>query len=145
MTRLLIILPIFLLLTGCVNRTAAPEDIDMSNVLFATPIPEEGALPGVPITNELLIKKALAVRLNIPLDNLELTITADENEYAAGQVRIIDANRQLRWYAVREKGGWQIISARTTLIRCSELEAYPDFPTTLVPQCLTDQGQTVSR
>lgn len=127
---------------GCSNRRTVTSP-DMSNIQYASPSPDEGAAPGVPITNETLIKDALTQTLNTT--SIEVTITADEGEYAAGKVKLLDTSQELQWYAVKEKGGWQIISARTDLIRCSEITDFPDFPLTLVPQCQTDQGQILNR
>lgn len=47
------------------------------------------------------------------------------------------------WFAAKENGVWQLVYDGNGIIQCSDLKEYPDFPSSLIPQCFDEKANTL--
>lgn len=87
---------------------------------------------------EAAIRIALAERLGIGTEEMEITITESAGEHLSGRV-----NNGF-FFAVKRNDTWQIVHDGSAAPPCEDIEAY-QFPTDMVPQCLDENNKLVVR
>lgn len=101
-----------------------------------------------PKTNDSdLIKQAMANKLGKKVADLNITISKNDGKYASGGV--IEKNAEAGggyFFAVKDKGIWKIVADGNGTIDCASLVSYPDYPTSMIPECFdTKTGKPVKR
>jgi hypothetical protein len=75
------------------------------------------------------------------------TVTLDGIEggrFAHGGVRDANGSGAL-WFASLVDGSWQIVWDGNGIVDCARLEPHPDYPASLLPQCVKSDGSLQSR
>jgi hypothetical protein len=47
------------------------------------------------------------------------------------------------WFAAKVNGSWKLVWDGNGIILCSDIDPYPDFPVSMVPQCYNDKTDTM--
>ena len=95
-----------------------------------------------PKTDAEQIKEVLVAKYDWDADNIVLTVRTNDGQYASGGVREINALAGGgMWFAAKVDGQWQIVSDGNGTAMCSDLTAYPDFPSDLIPECWDEVSQ----
>jgi len=91
-----------------------------------------------------VIKKYIALKHRSDENSLTLSISKIEGNFAQGGVS--DEGGGGMWFAAKEDGVWKLVWDGNGTIDCSILTLYPDFPTSMIPQCWDEAKQdTVAR
>ncbi len=101
---------------------------------------------GCPAANDSeLIRQALFKKNNWPENNsIAVTISFNDGRYAKGTVASQGGGGYV--FAAKVNGAWQIVTDGNGVISCSALTAFPDYPTTLIPECYDQStGKEVKR
>lgn len=80
-----------------------------------------------------LIKQALYKKNNWDEGSVTVVVSANDGKYAKGTANAQGGGGL--FFAEKVNGIWEIVYDGNGIILCSALEKYPDFPTTLIPQC----------
>lgn len=75
---------------------------------------------------------------------LNISVAIIDGGYAKGGTSVEGMGGGM-WFASEVNGMWQLVWDGNGIIECSDLEAYPEFPSTLIPECydsLTQQMMT---
>jgi len=108
--------------------------------LNATPTPtvdEAAVLKNV-------IKKYIALKHNSDESSLSISVSKIEGNYAQGGVS--DEGGGGMWFAAKEDGLWMLVWDGNGVIECSDISLYPEFPTSMIPECYNETTQeTVKR
>ncbi|MFI5265661.1 MAG: hypothetical protein ACHQT7_02855, partial [Candidatus Levyibacteriota bacterium] len=105
-----------------------------------TPIPtvDEAAVLKV------VIKKYIALEHNSNENSLTITVSKIEGNYAQGDASAEGGGGM--WFAAKEDGVWKLVWDGNGTIDCSTLTLYPNFPTSMIPECYDPATQnTVKR
>jgi hypothetical protein len=90
--------------------------------------------------DNLLIKKALFADNNWPDDgSMTFTVSTNDGKYASGGVSSQGGGGY--FFAEKVNGKWEIVADGNGTISCSDMEKYPDFPKTLIPECYNETTQ----
>ncbi len=87
------------------------------------------------------VKNALIAEHGSDASSLNITVSKIQGNYATG-----DASAQGGgglWFAAKVNGQWKLVWDGNGNIQCSSLTAYPNFPTSMIPQCWDDKTQNV--
>lgn len=80
-------------------------------------------------------------------DSIIVTINKNDGQYAGGGVK--EKNAEVGggyFFAVKDQGKWKIIADGNGTIDCAVLIPYPDYPTSLIPECFDmNTGKPVTR
>lgn len=89
------------------------------------------------------IKQALIKKNNWAKDmNLEVTISKREGIYVSGGVREKDTMAGGGYFfAVQDGGEWVIVADGNGVISCESVDLYPEYPSSLIPECWDEDGQ----
>lgn len=87
---------------------------------------------------EAAIRIALAERLDVGTEEMEIRITDSSGEYLSGRVN------NGYFYAVNRNDTWLIVHDGPAAPPCKDIEAY-QFPVEMVPQCLDKNNKLVTR
>lgn len=105
-----------------------------------TPIPtvDEAA------TLKYVIKKYIALKHSSNEESLTITVSKIEGNYAQGGAS--DGGGGGMWFAAKEDGVWKLVWDGNGVIECSTFTLYPNFPTSMIPECYdTDKQDIVKR
>lgn len=93
------------------------------------------------------IKQALADKNNWNPEEIKITVSKNDGLYATGGVgSITPGPGGGMWFAAKVDGNWQIVWDGNGVISCENLTNYPDYPTTLIPECYDSlTNKTVKR
>lgn len=94
------------------------------------------------------IKVALVAKYNWDPATVKFTLHKTvEDKYASGGVNFIGADAGGGYvFAAKVNDKWQIVADGNGIIECSSLKPYPDFPTSLIPECYNSTtGKTQKR
>ena len=94
-----------------------------------------------------LIKEALVLKNDWNPNDIEVTITSNEGKFAKGMVGPVGGGPGGGlFFAALVNGEWEIVWDGNGITDCASLEAYPDYPTDLIPQCYdSSTGQMIER
>lgn len=83
-----------------------------------------------------LIKDALVAKNNWNSEEIEITLSHNDGEYAAGGVggETPQGGGGL-WFAAKVNGNWQIVWDGNGIVMCENLTDYQNFPASLIPEC----------
>lgn len=88
------------------------------------------------------IKDVLVAKYDWDADNIVLTVGSNDGQYASGGVRELSSQTGGgMWFAAKVNDQWQIVTDGNGVPMCSDLAAYPDFPTSLIAECWDESTQ----
>lgn len=91
------------------------------------------------------IKQALIKKNNWAKDmSLEVTINKREGIYVSGSVR--EKNTETGggyFFAVKDEDIWVIVADGNGIISCESVDLYPEYPTSLIPECWDNASQNL--
>ena len=124
---------------GLPTPTSAIEDQTQTPTTSPTITP-------LPTIDDLsAIKGALAIKLGIPVSNLDVYIGKNTGEYIKGNVKEKTSETGGGYYlAAKVEGKWVIIYDGQSTPTCTQLESY-NFPKDMAPECLNSSGKVITR
>jgi hypothetical protein len=87
-----------------------------------------------------LIRQALFLKNGWTDDSIEVTLSSNDGTYANGLVQSGGGGGY--FFAIKEDLEWKIVADGNGMIDCQLLTEYPDYPTTLIPECYDFQTET---
>lgn len=84
------------------------------------------------------LSKEFSKKYNKPLDVFKLSLDTDLGSYAKGSVLLKEEGGGGIWFGAKVNDVWQLVYDGNGIIPCSDLKQYPDFPSSLIPQCFDD-------
>lgn len=90
------------------------------------------------------ISHQLATKYNKDLSNVEVSVDQNTTEFAKGNVRFKDEFGGAIWFGAKQDGKWILASDGQGPMLCQIAEKY-SFPEDLVPSCIDNQGNLVTR
>lgn len=118
--------------------------VELKPTSNSTPIPT--VMPTVittpGISDEQLIKQALADRHSKTVGETEMSINHNTGTHAQGVVRFTGEISGAWWLAYNDGSGWLIVDAGNGTISCAVIAPY-NFPTSLVPECYDEATSTL--
>lgn len=93
---------------------------------------------------EQAITEQLGIKYNRPAEDITVTVGTDTGRYAKGDVRFRDEAGGALWFAAKIETGWQLVADGQGPMACVVAEQYA-MPTELVPGCLSETGEMVTR
>lgn len=91
--------------------------------------------PAVDTVSDLaLIKQALVAKDHLDLTDVTVTLAKDTGQYASGAVNGSGGGGY--YFAAKTGNTWVIVASGNGSIMCSDLVNYPDFPSSMIPECL---------
>lgn len=113
-----------------------PKSSTVSEV--ATPTPVE-----IAVSDETLIKQALAEKYQKNISDVELTIGQTDGDFAKGTVNYAGEMGGGWWLAARQGGKWVIAQDGNGIVDCQSVTPF-NFPTTMVPSCIDENGNLMN-
>ncbi len=110
--------------------------ISPTTILTITPLPTTDDLSA--------IRETLAIKLGIPANNLDVSISKNTGEYAKGNVKEKESVGGGYYLAAKAEGKWVIVYDGQSTPTCKQLEFY-NFPKDMVPECLNSSGKVITR
>ncbi len=86
------------------------------------------------------IKQALATKFGNDGSTLNVSVSKIEGNYAQGAVS--DEGGGGMWFAAKVNGVWKLVWDGNGVILCTDLAPYPDFPTSMIPECYNETTQS---
>jgi hypothetical protein len=87
------------------------------------------------------MKNAIAPKAG---DSFVITVSKIDGSYAKGTAS--DDGGGGMWFAAKVGDVWKLVWDGNGVIQCSDLSAYPSFPSSMIPECWDDATQkTVKR
>ncbi len=115
--------------------TSQPSSTPTQEVIISTPTPivDEGSIL------KQTIKNALVVEHGNQANSLNITVSKIEGGYASGGAS--EQGGGAMWFAAKINGIWKLVWDGNGVILCSNLTAYPAFPSNLISECWNDKTQ----
>lgn len=88
---------------------------------------------------ELAIKNQLIAKHGSSVEALDISVSKVEGAYATGGAGKEGLGGGM-WFAAQVDGLWKLVWDGNGIISCADLESYPDFPTTMIPECFDPIG-----
>lgn len=125
-------------------------------MVTATPVlsPTEGMIttsPGAPSTPSATatvdetavliaaVKQGLVVEHGPDANSLNVTVSTIQNGYAKGMASSQGGGGL--WFAAKVGGVWKLVWDGNGIIDCTTLTPYPNFPTSMIPECFNSSTQ----
>jgi hypothetical protein len=89
-----------------------------------------------------VIKKYIALKHNSKENSLTITVSKIEGNYAQGGASDEGGGGGM-WFAAKEDGAWRLVWDGNGVIECSTLTLYPNFPTSMIPECYDTAKQDI--
>ena len=86
-------------------------------------------------TDEEQIMDLFVAKYNWQTDEVELMISENDGQYASGGVKQVGAISGGMWFAAKLGEDWHLVWDGNGTVMCSDLVNYPDYPTTMIPEC----------
>ena len=81
------------------------------------------------------MKNIFIKKYNWDISKINLSVKKEEGDYASGGVNNTDEPGGAMWFAAKVNGSWQLVFDSNGIITCDALTNYPQYPTTIIPQC----------
>lgn len=124
------------------------EDLDVYEKMIVT-VKISTPLTPIPTVDEAsvlryVIKKYIALKHKSDENSLTITVSKIEGNYAQGSVS--EEGGGGMWFAEKNEGAWMLVWDGNGTIECSTFKLYPNFPTSMIPECYDSSKQeTVKR
>ena len=110
--------------------------------LVLTAVPSVGPTVDETVTLKVIIKQALVAKHGSNANQLNITVSKIERNYAQGGASVINQGGGM-WFATKVNSAWKLVWDGNGVILCSDLMAYPDFPTNMIPECFNDKTNKI--
>ena len=87
-----------------------------------------------------VIKKYIVLKHNSNESSLTINVSKIEGNYAQGGA--LEEGGGAMWFAAKEDGVWKLVWDGNGTIECSTFTLYPNFPTSMIPECYDSTKQT---
>jgi hypothetical protein len=139
-TTVVIVLVVFGI-AGLFLYSMRPKIIDEGGLTLPTPIVSNSTnTPDETQSIESQIKAALVQKYGENSKDLEVTITQNLGGYTKGLVND-PAGGGGMWFGAKVGDNWELVWDGNGIITCDDLKDYPDFPSSLIPQCFDQDSQ----
>jgi len=103
--------------------------------------------PVVDIENDTkLIAQALVKKDGINLNEMNVVVREDTGKFASGGINPKEPGVGGGYFfAAKTDSGWHIVASGNGIITCAEVTPYPDFPKSMIPECVDSSGNLVRR
>lgn len=88
-------------------------------------------------TLKTVIKQALVKEHGATANDLNVTVSKIEGNYAQGGASASAGGAM--WFAVKVNGDWTLVWDGNGTISCTLTDKYPDFSTSMIPECWNDK------
>lgn len=108
---------------------------------FRKPVP-----PVVSDTDQLIqsISQAISLKHNLSPESYSVTVSENTGKFAKGLINPAQPGPGGGlWFAARVGGNWKLVWDGNGIITCDDLAAYPEFPSSLIPQCFDSSSETM--
>ena len=97
--------------------------------------------------DEKNIKKALLNKHSWNAEDVIITVSKNDRQYASGGVRETSSEVGGGYFFAAKVGGvWKIVADGNGTISCASLVPYPNYPVSMIPECYNETtGQSVKR
>ncbi len=93
-----------------------------------------------------LIAEALVKKDKIDLSEVKVKIIKDTGEFASGSILpLVEGIGGAYFFAAKVDDNWNIVASGNGIITCKSLELFPNFPSSMIPQCVNDDGEIEER
>ncbi|MDP3987761.1 MAG: hypothetical protein Q8P80_01315 [Candidatus Levybacteria bacterium] len=104
------------------------------------------AVSPTPTVNETsllktVIKQTLAAKHGSDANTLNISVSKIQGDYAQGGAT--EQGGGGMWFAAKVNGSWKLVWDGNGVILCSDLTAYPNFPTDMIPECYDQTTQKI--
>lgn len=100
--------------------------------------------PMVIKSDEEQIKDALVKKHDWDPDDIKITVSENDGQYATGGVGAeTPQGGGGIWFAAKMSGVWNIVWDGNGVVMCEDLTNYPKFPVDLIPQCYDSTTNTM--
>lgn len=130
-----------------VTPTVLPEQ----NVEIPTSLPTEAEVmvitPTVTIVEksaEDQLRQAFANKYSKPISQVELSINKNTGVHASGGVKFIGEISGAWFLAYKADDGWTIVQDGNGTVSCEKIAPY-NFPVSMVPECVDNEGNLITR
>lgn len=99
------------------------------------------------VSDDELIKAALVAKNNWKSEEFEVKISKNDGKYATGGIREVGSDTGGGYFFAAKVGDeWKIVADGNGVIPCENLQEYPDYPKSLIPECFDSKtGKSVIR
>jgi hypothetical protein len=87
------------------------------------------------------VRKGLITEHGQNAASLNITVSKIEGDYAQGAAS--EQGGGGMWFAAKVNGVWKLVWDGNGTIQCSNVAPYPNFPTSMIPQCWNDSDQSI--
>ena len=91
-----------------------------------------------------MIKELIAKLHNKPIDQTNITVSANTGLHASGSVSFSGETGGGIWLAVKQNSQWQVVYDGNGTIPCSSIIPY-NFPKTIVSECWDENSETLKQ
>lgn len=88
------------------------------------------------------VRAQLIAKHGSDAEALQITIAIIDGGYAKGGASVEGMGGGM-WFAAQTEGEWKLVWDGNGIIECSDLDAYPEFPSTLIPECYDSLTQQI--
>ena len=111
----------------------------------SNPLPTDAPLPTTtPKSDGEMIKELIAKLHNNPIDQTNITVSANTGLHASGSVSFSGETGGGIWLAVKQNSQWQVVYDGNGTIPCSSIIPY-NFPKTIVSECWDENSETLKQ
>ncbi|MFA6250788.1 MAG: hypothetical protein WC686_04825 [Candidatus Shapirobacteria bacterium] len=86
------------------------------------------------------IKKAIVAKHGSSANSLIITVSKIVDDFSSGGASVPGEGGGM-WFAAKADGQWQLVWDGNGIILCQDLASYPDFPSSLIPECYDSQTE----
>lgn len=79
------------------------------------------------------VKSGLVAEHGQDAASMTITVSTIEGDYAKGMAS--EQGGGGIWFAAKAGGVWKLVWDGNGIIQCGDLDSYPDFPTSMIPNC----------
>lgn len=116
-----------------VSYISEKEDDDNISTSSSTPIASSSADMDDEKSVLEAVKLALVEKHGPNFLQMDYKLSKHEDNYASGTVNGDGGGGM--WFAAKVGEKWEVVADGNGVILCSQLEPYPDFPNSMIPEC----------
>jgi hypothetical protein len=123
--------------TGIVVSSPTPAPATDTNTFVDTATSASGLTP-IPTLDDkeavtAMVKASEVARIGAEANSSDYAVTQLQGNYAKGSAG--GSGGGALWFAEKVGGSWKLVFIGNGIIQCSDLTSFPDFPTTMIPEC----------
>lgn len=126
------------------KRSSGILDIPGINIFKNDGSENNDGLAGEPLSEEQIIiddvEDDLCTKFNKGSQEVTVTVEDYSDSHAKGTIAFSDEPTAAWWLAVKDKGGWRVVTSGNGDVLCREIEE-DDFPVEMVPTCFDNASQ----